>query len=64
MQLGEYTVHAERSLLRAFKKMERYGSLNYKYSLANCCGNGGESFECLGHYNESYLELCIILNLS
>lgn len=60
MQLGEYTVNAERSLLREFKRGNRYGSLNDKFSLANCCGNGGESFECLGDYSENYLELTVV----
>lgn len=61
MQLGEYTVHAERSLLGEFKRVDRYGSLNDKFSLVNCCRNGGESFECLGDYYENHLELTVVL---
>lgn len=47
-----------------FKRVDRYGSLNDKLSLANFCGNGGELFECLGHHSKSYLELFIILKLA
>lgn len=58
MRLGQYIVHAERSL---FKRVDRYGSLTDKYSLVNCCGNCGESYKCLKDYSESHLELTIVL---
>lgn len=33
MQLGEYILYAERSLLREFKRMDRYESRSEKFSL-------------------------------
>lgn len=53
IQLGEYIVLAKRSL---FKRVDKCDT----FSLANCCGNGAESFECLRDYSESHLELTFV----
>lgn len=58
MWLGQYIVHAERSL---FKRVDRDGNLSNKSSLVNCCGNCGELYERLRDYSESHLELTIVL---
>lgn len=38
-QLGEYILYGERSLLREFKRMDRYEILSEKFSLTLLVGN-------------------------